>query len=88
MSEVFQTMTLVRSGSYYASTAANVRSGQTSLPTFMRTNASITFSSQGYSNASSLTVDGTDEGHFNTYCASSGAGGFYWEANVAADAEL
>ena len=84
----YQTMTLVRSGSYYASTAANVRSGQTSLPTFMRTNASITFSSQGYSNASSLTVDGTDEGHFNTYCASSGAGGFYWEANVAADAEL
>jgi hypothetical protein len=84
----YQTMTLVRSGSYYASTAANVRSGQTSLPTFMRTDASITFSSQGYSNASSLTVDGTDEGHFNTYCASSGAGGFYWEANVAADAEL
>jgi hypothetical protein len=84
----YQTMTLVRSGSYYASAAANVRSGQTSLPTFMRTNASITFSSQGYSNASSLTVDGTDEGHFNTYCASSGAGGFYWEANVAADAEL
>ena len=84
----YQTMTLVRSGSYYASTAANVRSGQTSLPTFMRTDASISFSSEGFSNASNLTVDGTDEGHFNTFCASSGAGGFYWEANVVAAAEL
>ena len=81
-------MTLVRSGSYYAGSATNIRSGQTSLPTYMRTDASITFSSQGYTNASSLTVDGTDEGHFNTYVATGGSGAFQWEANVAAAAEL
>ncbi len=84
----YQTMTLVRSGSYYASTSAAVRSGQTSLPTYMRTNASISFSSQGYGNASGLTVDGTDEGHFNTFVTTGGAGGFNWEANVVASAEL
>ena len=81
-------MILVRSGSYYASTGTTVRSGQTSLPTYMRTNASISFSSQGYGNASGLTVDGTDEGHFNTYVTTGGAGGFNWEANVVASAEL
>ena len=84
----YQTMVLVRSGSYYASASTTVRSGQTSLPTYMRTNASISFSSQNYSNASALTVDGTDEGHFNTYVTTGGAGGFHWEANVVAAAEL
>ena len=81
-------MILVRSGSYYASASTTVRSGQTSLPTYMRANASISFSSQNYGNASSLTVDGTDEGHFNTYVTAGGAGGFTWEADVVAAAEL
>jgi len=84
----YQTMILVRSGSYYAGSATNVRSGQVTLPTYMRTNASISFSSQGYTNASNLTVDGTDEGHFNTYVATGGSGAFKWEANIVAASEL
>jgi len=84
----YQTMTLVRSGSYYASSGTAVRSGQTTLPTYMRTNASITFSSQSINNGTGLSLDGTDEGHFNTYITANGAGTFYWEANVFASAEL
>jgi hypothetical protein len=84
----YQKSNLFRSGSYYAASASTVRSGAYQFVATMRTNPSITFSSTSFNNASGVSTDGIEVSHFQTYCNTSGAGAFTWEAVIQASAEL
>ena len=84
----YQRSNLFRSGSYYAASATTVRSGAYQFVATMRTNPSITFSSTSFNNASGVSTDGIEVSHFQTYCNTSGAGAFTWEAVIQASAEL